>query len=122
MKNPRDNDFASRRNEAAASKAALLKAHRVTKDAADLTRKEREAVSAARTERHAERAREKLDEQNEAQAAADVEKLAADAAAKAEVEAQEDLELDRVARATQDDADKKAERDQRYANRKARQR
>lgn len=122
MKNPKDNDFAGRRTEAAAAKAALLKAHLDAKDAAEKSRIERQAISAARAERQAERAREKLEAQQGAAVAAEALKAAADAEVQADLKAQEGLEQDRLSRAVRSEADKKAERDQRYANRKARQR
>lgn len=43
------------------------------------------------------------------------------AAARAEVEARETADRDRIARVIEDEAARKAERDRRYANRKARQ-
>ena len=76
------------------------------------------AVAAARDERQAERAKAKLEEQE--RAAHD--QVATDAAAKAEETARGKAQQDRISRDTEAKAAQKAERDRRYANRKARQR
>jgi Family of unknown function (DUF6481) len=126
MKNLKDDTFVSRRNAAADAKAALLKAHRAAADAADSMRTERQedrlSVATARAVRQGERARGKLEEQKVAQAAADTEKDATEAAARTEVETQETLSKDHSAREAQKSAADKARRDERYANRKSRQR
>lgn len=125
MKNPKDNNFADRLGTAADAKAARLKAHLAARDAAEPTRlarqEERVAVAAARDERSAERERTKLEEQErvEAEAAA---QAAADAAARTAAEAAAKGQNDRNADAVDDEAAKKAERDRRYAERKARKR
>jgi len=122
MRNPKDNDFNGRRSAAADAKAALLKSHRAAKEAAEPTRiareEERLATAAAREARQTERARIKLEEQERVQSDA----LAADVAAKAEAETREKVRKDRSSRVTDDEAAQKAERDRRYANRKARKR
>ena len=122
MRNPKENDFTGRRSDAADAKAALLQAHRAAKEAAEPTRlarqEERQAVAAAREERRAERTRMKLEEQERVRSDA----LAADATAKAEAETREEARNDRASRVVEDEAAQKAERDRRYANRKARKR
>ncbi len=125
LKNTRDNDLSDRRSAAADAKAALLQSYRAAKEAAEPTRlarqEERMAVAVAREERRAERERLKLDEQKRTQAAAAERQATADAAARAEVEAREKAETDRISRVIEDAALRKAARDLRYANRKARQ-
>lgn len=122
MRNKNENDFADRRRAAADAKAARLEAHRVAKEAAEPNRlarqEERMAVAAARDERHAERARIKLEEQ---EPSAEIQ-VAADAAVKAEDAAREKVQQDSVARDAENKAAQKAERDRRYADRRARQR
>ncbi len=122
MRNPKENDFNGRRSDAADAKAALLQSHRAAKEAAELTRvareKERLATAEAREARQRERARVKLKEQECVQTDA----LAADVAAKAEAETREKVQKDLNSRVTIDKAAQKAERDRRYANRKARKR
>ena len=122
MRNPKDSDLTGRQSAAADAKAALLQAHRAAKEAAEPTRiarqEERKALAAAREARQADRARAKLEEQERVQSDA----LAADAAAKADGEIRDAAEKDRTARVVTDEATQKAERDRRYANRKARQR
>lgn len=125
MRHPKDNDHAGRRSAAADAKAALLQAHRAAKEAAEPTRlarqQERLSEAAAKAERQAERARIKLEEQERALAEAARLQEAADAAAKAEVQASEKRQASPITGVT-DEAAQKAERDRRYANRKARQR
>ncbi|MGY6567918.1 MAG: DUF6481 family protein [Salinarimonas sp.] len=115
MKNIRDNDLTDRRRAAADAKAALLQNYRAAKEAAEPTRlarqEERKAIAVAREERRAEKERLKRDEQMQIEAAA-----AAEAAVHAKAE------KDRISRVIEDEAARKAARDQRYANRKARQR
>ncbi|GGC16313.1 hypothetical protein GCM10011363_35900 [Marivita lacus] len=122
MRNPKENDFQGRRSAAADAKAALLQSHRAAKEAAEPTRiardEERLATAAAREARQTERARIKLEEQERVQSDA----LAAEVAAKAEAEARETIKKDRSSRVANDEAAQKAERDRRYANRKAKRR
>ncbi len=124
LKNNRDNDLADRRSAAAESKAALLQAHRAAKEAAEPTRlarqEERLAVARARDERRAERERAKNEEQERVEAEAARQQAAADAAAGAEARARQQVENDMISRVVRDEAARKAERDRRYANRKAR--
>ncbi|TJZ89298.1 hypothetical protein FA743_19160 [Paracoccus gahaiensis] len=122
MKNPRENDFTGRRSDAADAKAALLQAHRAAKNAAEPTRlarqEERQAVAAAREVRQAEATRMKLEEQERLRR----DTLAADATAKNEAETRDEVEKDLSSRTAEDEAAQKAERDRRYANRKAKKR
>ena len=122
MKNPRENDFTGRRSDAADAKAALLQAHRTAKNAAEPTRlarqEERQAVAAAREVRQAEAIRMKLEEQERLRR----DTLAADATAKNEAETRDEVEKDLSSRTAEDEAAQKAERDRRYANRKAKKR
>jgi len=126
MRKTKDNDLADRRSAAADAKAALLQSYQAAREAAEPTRlsrqDERVAVAAARDQRRAEREQVKLEEQERVKAEAAEKQAAADAEARAEVEAREKRQNDRVARVVEDEAARKAERDQRYANRKARQR
>jgi len=130
LRNAKDNDLADRRTAAVDAKAALLRGYRATKDAAEPTRlaqqAERLSVATAREERREERERIKLEElarqqeQERIRAEAAEHQTAANVAARAQAEAREkDDSL--IARVISDEAARKAERDQRYANRKARQ-
>jgi hypothetical protein len=122
MRNKKDNDFGDRRGAAAAAKAARLDAHRVAKEAAEPDRlarqEERLAVAAAREERQAERARIMREDEERA----DQRQMEADAASNVEAAARDKVEQDLNSRNVDDEAAQKAERDRRYANRKARQR
>lgn len=122
MKNPKENDFAGRRSDAADAKAAQLKAHRAAKEAAEPTRiarqQERQAAAEAKEVRQAERKRVKLEEQERVQ----TEALAADAIAKAAAKALDQVQKNPSSRVVDDETAKKAERDRRYSNRKARKR
>ncbi|MGO7897826.1 DUF6481 family protein [Rhizobium ruizarguesonis] len=124
MKNARNNELSDRRSAAAEAKAALLNAYRNAKDSAEPTRlakqAERQAIAAAREERRAQRERIKLEELERAQAAEAERQAAAEAAARADADAREAADKDRIARVIADEAARKAERDLRYANRKAR--
>ena len=66
--------------------------------------------------------KQKLDEQERVQAEAAQHQAAADDAATAKLEAGAKAQDDRVSRVIEDEAARRAERDRRYANRKARQR
>jgi hypothetical protein len=126
LKNIRDNDLSERRKAAAEAKATLLRNYRVAKEAAEPTRlarqEEREAAAKVREELRAARERAKLEEQQRVQAEIVERQAAADAVAAAEVAAREAAENKRISRVVEDEAARKAERDRRYANRKARQR
>ena len=126
MKNIRENDLSERRKAAAEAKATLLRNYRVAKEAAEPTRlarqEERVAAAKVREELRAARERAKLEEQQRVQAEIVERQAAADAVAAAEVAAREAAENKRISRVVEDEAARKAERDRRYANRKARQR
>ena len=126
MKNIRDNDLTERRKAAAEAKAARLQHYRAAKEAAEPTRlarqQERKAAAHAREELRAARDVAKLEEQQRVQAEIAERQAAADAVAKADVEAREAAENKRISRVIEDEAARKAERDRRYADRKARQR
>lgn len=123
------NDLSDRRSAAADAKAALLQSYRATMAAGEPTRlarqEERRAISVAREERQAERDRLKREEREREQRRIEAEaaerQAAVDAAAQAERERRERVD-GLIARVVKDEAARKAERDQRYANRKARQR
>ncbi|MEJ5083234.1 MULTISPECIES: DUF6481 family protein [unclassified Ochrobactrum] len=125
MKSQNSNEFADRRSNAAAAKASLLNAYNAAKAAAEPSRlekhAERVAIVEAREARRVERDRLKLEERI---------RLVVEAADKqAAVEAEKALEAKslemehnaRIARVIEDEAARKAERDRRYAQRKARQ-
>ncbi|MBP2448422.1 DUF6481 family protein [Rhizobium leguminosarum] len=124
MKHAKNNELSDRRSAAAEAKAALLNAYRTAKDTAEPTRlakqAERQAVAVAREERRAERERAKREELERAQAAEAERQAAAEAEARADAEAREAADKDRIARVIADEAARKAARDLRYANRKAR--
>ena len=128
MLNTKTNDLSERRGAAADAKAALLQSYRANMAAGEPTRlarqEERRAIAAARDERHAERDRLKREEREEEQrrieAKAAEHQAAADALAQAERERRERVN-GLIARVIKDEAARKAERDRRYADRKARQ-
>lgn len=126
MKHSKDNDLSDRRSAAADAKATLLQGYRAAKEAAEPTRlarqAERLAVATAREERRDERERVRLEERERVHNEAAERQAAADAAVNAEVEARKAADRNRVSRVIEDEAARKAERDRRYANRKARQR
>lgn len=129
MKNTRNNELSDRRRTAADAKAALVQAFQAAKEAAEPTQlawqAERQAVASAREERRATRERQKTEERERIQAEAAEREAAIVAAARAEIEAREEADKKRISRVVEDEAARraagKAERDRRYANRKARQ-
>lgn len=125
MKNARNNELTDRRSAAADAKASLLAAYKAAKTAAEPTRlakqAERTSIVEAREARRAERDRLKLEERIRLETEAAQEQAAAEAEAMAETEARKAAEHARIARVVEDEAARKAERDRRYANRKARQ-
>jgi len=126
LKNIRDNDLSERRKAAAEAKASLLRNYRIAKEAAEPTRlarqEERIAAAKVREELRAARERARLEEEERVQAEIVERQAAADAVAAADVEARQAAENKRISRVVEDEAARKAERDRRYANRKARQR
>ena len=131
MKIAKTNDFSDRRSSAVNAKAELLRAYRANTDAADPTRlarqEERMAIVVARDARRGERDKlkaaalelQQAEEQRAAEAAAYMD--AANVAARAKVESEQKADS-MIARVIKDDATRKADRDKRYADRKARQR
>ena len=101
LKNSRNSQFSDRRTASAEAKAALLNAYKAA----------RASDEPGRAARLAERA-----------SVAAAREAAAQAAAIAEAEECQKAEAERVARVIEDEAARKAARDLRYANRKARQR
>lgn len=124
MKNARKNEVSERRAASADAKAALLNAYRSARAAAEPARSarqaERAAIATARDERRVKRERFKLEEQNRIETEAAARQAAVEAAAVAETEARAIAENARIARVIEDEAVRKADRDRRYANRKAR--
>ena len=118
------NSISDRRSTAFDAKTALLQAYRAAKEAAEPTREarqaERLAIAEARKLRHAERDQIKQDEQARMAGEAAERDAAIAAAARAEIDARELADNNRIARVIEDEAVRKAERDRRYANRKAR--
>lgn len=111
-----------RRAAAAEARKLLLKKFDSAPKADDpeviAKRAEREAIVAAREARKAER--ERLAKEEEDRKLAEAEAVARAAAAEAEALAAE--ANNRIARVVMDEAERKAERDRRYAARKAKQR
>ncbi|WP_314092927.1 DUF6481 family protein [Shinella sp. M31] len=124
MKNARNNDFSDRRIAAAEAKSSLLNAYRTarsTDEPARLARQaERATIAAAKEKRRLERERVKRDDAERQAAEAAERQAAADAETRAKIEAREEAERNRIARVVEDEAARKAARDLRYANRKAR--
>jgi len=120
-----NSDHSERRSAAMDAKAALVEAFRAAKKAAEPTREakqaERRLIVEAREQRRSERDQAKLEEQNRAAAEAAARDAAVAAAARAEIDARELADKIRSERVLKDEAARKAERDRRYANRKARQ-
>lgn len=124
MKTVKNKDLNDRRSAANDAKAAQLQAYRAAIEAAAPDREakqaERLAIAEAREARRAERERIKLEEQNRIAAEAAEREAAIAVAARAEADARELANKTRIARVFEDEAARKAERDRRYANRKAR--
>jgi hypothetical protein len=126
MRNIKDNDLAGRRSAAADAKSARLQAHRAAKAADEPSRvarqQERVLVAAAKDEREAERARLKLEEQAIARAEMALDLSATKFDALPPAETRGTGEETPAPSAVADEATQKAERDRRYAERKARKR
>jgi len=124
LKNTRNSDLSDRRRTAAEATAARLQAFRAAKEAAEPTQlarqAERQAVATARAERRAARERGKTEERERAQAEAADREAAISAAARAGTDARDAVHRNRISRVIEDEAARKAQRDLRYANRKAR--
>lgn len=130
LRNTKLNDIADRRAAALNAKAALLQNYRAGMEAAEPARAARQQeqlqLAAARGKRREEREQLKAQAraQQEEQARVAAEAAAAEEAAAVAAEAEDKARRSTdslMARAVRDDAARKAERDRRYANRKARQ-
>lgn len=125
LKNARNTDLSDRRSASAEAKATLLAAYRSARTSADPARLARQAdrvtMAAAREERRLERERLKRAEAERQISEAAERQAIADATARAEAETRETAERDRITRLLEDEAARKAARDRRYADRKARQ-
>ena len=131
MRTEKSNDLSDRRSSALDAKAELLRTYRAKMDADKPTRiareQERMTIAMARDARRSERDRLKAEaqallqaeERREAEAAAYLD--AANVASRAKVEAEQKSDT-MIARVIKDEASRKADRDKRYADRKARQR
>lgn len=130
MRTIKTNDLADRRSAAADAKAALLRAYRATRETAEPMRLARQeellAIATARDERREERDRLKSEAkaQQEEQARVEAEAAAYEeataVAARAKIATREKADS-LIAQVIKDEAARKADRDRRYANRKARQ-
>ena len=125
MKNVRQNELADRRSAAADAKASLLKAYQAARTVAAplqaAKQAERASLIEAREARRVERDRLKHEERVLHETKAAEEQAVAEHAATADARARASAENTRIARVIEDEAARKAERDKRYANRKARQ-
>ncbi|MTE01452.1 hypothetical protein GIY56_14280 [Paracoccus sp. YIM 132242] len=125
MRNIRKVELSDRLGNAAEAKAALLRAYREAQEAAEPNREarqqERLALAEARERRRALREQERHEAQARHEAHLHQQETALAAAALAARDARETAEDSRVARVLADEATRKAERDRRYASRKARQ-
>lgn len=125
MRNFRNTELADRRSAAANAKAALLGAYQAAKSADDPVRAAKQAERTALVQacelRRVERDCLKVEERNRRDADAAEKQAAIEAAALAETEERAIAKSARIRRVIEDDAARKAARDRRYANRKARQ-
>ena len=116
-------DLAERRGTATEAKAALLQAYRAAQKASperEARQQERIWVAEAREARQTARQQAKLEEQARMDAEAREREAALAKAATAEADARERAENQRITRVLDDEAMRKAMRDQRYAARKTR--
>jgi hypothetical protein len=117
-------ELAERRGTAAKAKAALLQAYVAAQKAAEPHREarqqERIQIAEAREARKTAREQAKLEEQARLDAATREREAAVAKATTAEADAREQAYDKRIARVLDDEAMRKAMRDQRYAARKAR--
>jgi len=125
LRNIKKNELSDRRGASAAAKAALLEAYRAAKAAAEPTREARQSerllIAEAREARRAQREQVKLDEQARIETESAERDAASAASARAEIEARDIADKNRVARVLEEEAARKAKRDRRYSDRKARQ-
>ena len=126
LRHPSDNGFAERRSAAADAKRRLLAKFASSPKPTDPELQEklaaREAVAEAREVRRAEREAHKQAERDRLRAEAAELAAAAEAQERAEAEVRQAEIADRASHLAAYEAARKAERDRRYAARKARQR
>ena len=124
MRNIKKTELSDRLGTAAGAKAARLQAFQAARKAAEPLREaqqgERIALAEARDLRRALREQAKLEEQARLEAEKRDREAAIAAAARAEADARERAADSRIARVLEDEAQRKAKRDERYASRKAR--
>ncbi|CDM62056.1 MULTISPECIES: DUF6481 family protein [Rhizobium] len=124
MRHKSDNGFAERRNSAAEAKKQLLTKFASAPKSTDPAMRERlaarEAIAAARQVRRADREASKKAEHERVLMEAAALAAAAKANERAEAEARQAVINDQMSRDVVDEAARKAERDRRYAARKAR--
>ncbi|KAA1176638.1 hypothetical protein FP026_27760 [Rhizobium tropici] len=125
MRHPNDNSFAERRKTADNAKRQLLtkfaSAPKPTDPAMQQRSAARAAITVARAARRAEREAQKAAENERLLQEAAMLAAAAEAHQKAEAHAREVERNNRLLQVAADEAERKAERDRRYAARKARQ-
>lgn len=125
MKTSRNSELTDRRAASNDAKISLLNAYRTAQTAAEPSKvarlAERTAIAFAREERRVERERLRHEERTRVEAHAEEQRAAAEAEVLAETKAREGAEKARIARVIEDETARKAERDRRYASRKARQ-
>lgn len=125
MRTPKKTELSERRSTAIDAKVALLQAYRAAKEAAEPLREAREQermeIARAREARQAARDQAKREEQARLEAETREREAAIAKAATAEADARERAQDQRIARVLDDEAMRKAMRDQRYAARKLRQ-
>ena len=124
LRHAKKNELMDRRSAAADARASLITAYRAAKTAAEPLETARQAerimLAEARETRRAERERQKLEDRARLEATAADEEARAIASAIAETQARENAENARIALLVHDEAARKAERDRKYAPRKAR--
>lgn len=124
MRHPNDNSFAERRKTAESARRQLLVKFASAPKPTDPEMQERlaarEAIASARAVRRADRDALKAAENHRLLMEAAAMAEAAHAHEKAEAEARQAEVSNRIARVVADEATRKAERDRRYAARKAR--
>lgn len=116
-------ELAERRGTATEAKAALLQAYRAAQKASperEARQQERIRIAEAREARQTAREQARREEQARLEAEAQEREAALARAATAEADARERAENQRITRVLDDEAMRKAMRDQRYAARKAR--
>lgn len=124
LRTSKKTELAERRGTATEAKAALLQAYRAAQKPApqrEARQQERILIAEAREARQTAREQARLEEQARLDAEAQEREAALAKAATAEADAREHAENQRITRVLDDEAMRKAMRDQRYAARKARQ-